>query len=50
VGDVLQNMNDHVNFSIHAREEIGEIKDKSRIWFFLQAESEKEISEILKAE
>lgn len=49
VGDVLQNMNDHVNFSIHAREEIGEIKDKSRIWFFLQAESEKEISEILKA-
>lgn len=47
VGDVLQNMNLGVDFSIHEKEEIREIKDKSKIWFFLQAESEKEILEII---
>lgn len=47
VGKVLQEMKSNVDFSIHAKEEIDEMKDKSKIWFFLQTESEKEISEIL---
>jgi len=46
VGQVLQEMNSPVDFSIHAKEEIDEIKDKSKIWFFVQAESEKELEEI----
>jgi len=46
VGQVLQDLN--VDFSIHEKEEIDEIKDKSKVWFFLQAENEKEILEILK--
>jgi ornithine decarboxylase len=46
VGQILQNSN--VDFSIHAKEEIGEIKNKSKIWFFVQAESEDELYEICK--
>jgi len=46
IGQILQDSN--VDFSIHAKEEIDEIKDKSKIWFFLQAENENEILEILK--
>ncbi|MCK9569170.1 decarboxylase [Candidatus Pacearchaeota archaeon] len=45
VGQILQDSN--VDFSIHEKDEIEEIKNKSKIWFFLQAESEKEILEII---
>lgn len=49
VGNLIQELEEgkNVDFSIHAKNEINEIKDKSKIWFFLQAESEKEILEIL---
>lgn len=50
VGDVLQEIDEgkDVSFSIHSPEEIRLIKDKNKIWFFLQAENEKEISDFLK--
>ncbi|MCK5043389.1 decarboxylase [Candidatus Pacearchaeota archaeon] len=47
VGNVLQEICD-CDISIHAKEEIDMIKDKSKIWFFIQAESEQELKEILK--
>ena len=47
VGDVLQEISD-CDFSIHAKEEIDMIKDKSKIWFFTQAEPEQELKDILK--
>lgn len=49
VGDVLQYLEDakEVNFSIHAKEEFDLIQNKSRIWFFTQAESIEELLEIL---
>jgi ornithine decarboxylase len=49
VGKVLQELKEgkNVYFSIHAQEEIDEINDKSKIWFFTQAESEEELCEIL---
>lgn len=46
VGKVLQDIT-NVDFSIHAKEEIDFIKDKSRVWFFTQAELEDELKEIL---
>jgi ornithine decarboxylase len=46
VGNVLQDISD-VDFSVHAKEELEMIKDKSKIWFFIQAEYEKELKEIL---
>jgi len=46
VGKLLQEISE-VDFSIHAREEIECIKDKSKIWFFTQAELEKELKDIL---
>ena len=46
VGNVLQEISD-VDFSIHAQEEIDMIKDKSKIWFFVQAESEEGLKIIL---
>ena len=46
VGNVLQEVC-NCDFSIHVKEEIDMIKDKSKIWFFVQAESEKELKEIL---
>ena len=46
VGNVLQEISD-VDFSIHAREEIDMLQDKSRIWFFTQAESVEELKSIL---
>jgi len=46
VGNVLQEISD-VDFSIHAIEEIDMISDKNRIWFFTQAQSEKEFEDIL---
>lgn len=46
IGDILQNT-PNIDFSLHAKEEIEKIKDKSKIWFFTQAESEKELKELL---
>lgn len=46
VGNVLQEIS-KVDFSIHAKEEVDMIRDKSKIWFFTQAESEKELGELL---
>jgi ornithine decarboxylase len=48
VGKVLQEIEEgkNVSFSIHAKEEIEEIREKSKIWFFNQAESEQELREI----
>ncbi len=48
VGNLLQELSPSVNFSIHAKEEIEMIKDKSKISFFTQAESLEELKEILK--
>ncbi len=50
VGNILQEIDEGKNifFSIHAKEEIEEIKDKSKIWFFNQAESDSELKELLK--
>ncbi|MDP3987329.1 MAG: decarboxylase [Nanoarchaeota archaeon] len=45
VGEILQEVLD-IDFSIHAKEELDMISDKSRIWFFTQAESEKELEEL----
>lgn len=52
VGNILQELSEckNVDFSIHAKEEIKEIKNKSKIWFFTQAESEEELKEILEKE
>ena len=49
VGKVLQELKEckDVDFSIHEKDEIEEIKNKSQIWFFTQAESENELYEIL---
>mgnify|MGYP001217401739 CR=1 FL=1 len=49
VGKILQDLDScrNVDFSIHAKGEIEDIKDKSKIWFFTQAESESELKEIL---
>lgn len=49
VGRILQDIREcqNVSFSIHTKEEIEEIRDKSKIQFFNQAESEKEIEEVL---
>lgn len=46
VGQILQEISD-CDFSIHSKKEIDMIKDKSRIWFFSQAESIKELKNIL---
>ena len=46
IGDLLQYLAD-CDFSVHAREEIDLINDKSRIWFFLQAESNEDLKDIL---
>ena len=45
-GNVLQKLSD-CDFSIHSKEELNMIDDKKRIWFFVQAESENEIKEIV---
>jgi ornithine decarboxylase len=49
VGKILQEIESgkNVDFSIHAKEEIDEIEDKRKIWFFSQAESPEEINEII---
>ena len=47
VGDVLQEECPNTEFSIHAKEEIKMIKNKSRITFFTQAESVEELMKLL---
>jgi len=47
IGKVLQEIAPQVDFSIHTKEEIEDIKDKSKISFFTQAESIEELKEIL---
>jgi len=47
IGKVLQEIAPQVDFSIHAKEEIEDIKEKSKISFFTQAESIEELKEIL---
>lgn len=49
VGKVLQDLEEtkDVNFSIHAKEEFEIVNDKSKIWFFTQAELVKELEEFL---
>ena len=48
VGDILQKERPNMEFSLHAFEEIDMIEDKSQISFFTQAESNKELEELLK--
>ncbi|NMB66449.1 decarboxylase [Candidatus Woesearchaeota archaeon] len=50
VGRVIQSFKelDNIDFSIHAEQEIKDIKNKSRIWFFLQAQSKNKIEQLLK--
>ncbi len=50
IGNVLQEICPEVDFSIHTKEEIDMIKNKSKIWFFTQAESEEELKELLEQE
>ena len=47
VGKVLQELDPAIQFSIHAKEEIKDIKDKSKIWFFTQAENQQELTELI---
>jgi len=47
VGDLIQKEFPNIEFSIHRVDEIIKIKDKKKIWFFLVAQSEKEIEKIL---
>ncbi len=47
VGNLIQKLASSVNFSIHAEDEIKMIKDKSKISFFVQAESAKELKKII---
>lgn len=47
VGNLLQKISD-VDFSLHRGENIEDIKDKRKIWFFLQAESSNELEILLK--
>ena len=47
VGDVLQDLNLGTYFSIHSKDEIKMIKDKSKIIFFIQAESFEELEGII---
>lgn len=48
VGNLLQELSPSTHFSIHAKDEIKKIKNKSKISFFTQAESVEELKEILK--
>jgi ornithine decarboxylase len=50
IGKLIQSLPEgkNIDFSIHAKEEIKDIKDKSKIWFFLQAQSKKEIENLIK--
>jgi len=49
VGDIIQKLPecDNVDFSIHTKEGIEFIKNKTKVWFFLQAESQQEIEKLI---
>ena len=47
VGNQLQILSKDCEFSLHRKEEIQNIKEKEKIWFFTQAESEDELKEII---
>jgi len=47
VGNVLQNLVPECYFSIHRKEEVENIKKRSKIWFFTQAELEDELKELI---
>lgn len=47
VGNILQEIAPEVNFSIHAKDEIEMINDKSKISFFTQAESVEKLKQII---
>jgi len=49
VGRVMQEISEcsGCDFSVHAQQEISEIRDVGRVWFFTQAESEEELVELL---
>jgi ornithine decarboxylase len=47
VGNILQEISSEVDFSIHAKDEIKQIKNKSKISFFTQAESVEELKQII---
>ena len=47
VGHALQEISD-CDFSIHSKDEINKIKDKSKIWFFTQAQSRRELINLVK--
>lgn len=46
VGEVLEDLTES-EFSIHAVAEVDSIKDKSKIWFFTQANSDEELCELM---
>jgi len=46
VGKLLQDCS-KVDFSIHAFEEVNDIRSKERVWFFTQAEDEQELAKLL---
>ncbi len=48
VGNTLQKIAPNCEFSVHAKEEIQQIKNKNKIWFFTQAEPSEELEELLK--
>ncbi|MEX0932727.1 MAG: decarboxylase [Candidatus Pacearchaeota archaeon] len=47
IGKVLEENYPEIDFSIHELEEVNEINNKSKIWFFLQAENKEEIFKLL---
>lgn len=47
VGDILQDLDKEIYFSIHSKNESDKINNKSKIWFFCQAESIEEFEKIL---
>ena len=47
VGDVLQELDKDISYSLHLKQEINMIKDKSKVWFFTQAENKETLLEIL---
>ncbi len=44
VGNLLEEMYQDMDLSVHDLKEIGEVKEIKRVWFFTQAESKRELS------
>ena len=47
VGNILQDLDKELLYSVHSFDEVKNISDKSKIQFFCQAETQKEIGELL---